>query len=66
MSDHKPYVVTWTIEIEATSPEVAAQMARDIQLDPDSIATVFEVRKDLGFFPKTVVVDLEATDERQN
>lgn len=58
MSEYKPYVVTWTIEIEATSPEVAAQMARDIQLDPDSIATVFEVCEDLGFFPKTVVVDL--------
>ena len=58
MSDSKPYVVTWTIEVEATSPEVAAEMARDIQLDPDSIATVFEVREDLGFFPNTVVVDL--------
>lgn len=58
MSDYKPYVVTWTIELEATSPEAAAELARDIQLDPDSIATVFEVREDSGFFPKTVVVDL--------
>lgn len=58
MSDYKPYVVTWTIEIEATSPEVAAQMARDIQLDPESIATVFEVREDLGFFNRTFVIDL--------
>lgn len=58
MSEHKPYIVTWTIEIEATSPEVAAAIAREIQLDPESIATVFEVREDLGFFPKTVVVDL--------
>ncbi len=58
MSEYKPYVVTWTIEIEATSPEAAAELARDIQLDPESIATVFEVREDLGFFPNTVVVDL--------
>ena len=39
----KGYRVTWTIDIEATSPEVAAEIARDIQLDPDSIALVFEV-----------------------
>lgn len=58
MSEYKPYIVTWTIEIEATSPEVAAELARDIQLDPESIATVFEVREYSGFFPKTVVVDL--------
>ena len=58
MSEYKPYVVTWTIEIEATSPEAAAELARDIQLDPESIATVFEVREDLGFFPNTVVADL--------
>ena len=39
----KPYRVVWTIDLDATSPEVAAEMARDIQRDPASIATVFEV-----------------------
>lgn len=58
MSEHKPYIVTWTIEIEAVSHEVAAVLARDTQLDPDSIATVFEVREAFGISPKTVVVDL--------
>ena len=32
MSDHKPYVVTWTIEIEATSPEAAAELARALDI----------------------------------
>ena len=38
----KVYRVTWTIDIEASSPEVAALEAREIQLRPDSIATIFE------------------------
>jgi hypothetical protein len=35
--------VIWKIEIEAGSPEDAAQQARAAQLRPDSSATVFEV-----------------------
>lgn len=35
--------VTWEIDLEADSHEEAAKIARDIQLDPDSIATVFDV-----------------------
>lgn len=38
------YLVTWRIDIEADSPREAARMALDIQRDPDSIATVFEIR----------------------
>lgn len=38
------YLVQWNIEIYAQSPREAALKAREIQLDPDSIATVFEVR----------------------
>lgn len=37
------YLVTWCIEIEATSHAEAAQLARTIQLNPQSIATVFGV-----------------------
>lgn len=37
------YDVVWNIELEADSPGEAAQIAREIQLDPDSMATVFEV-----------------------
>lgn len=37
------YVVTWTIDIEATDPVSAASEALAIQRDPESIATVFVV-----------------------
>jgi hypothetical protein len=35
--------VIWEIEIEADSPEEAAQLARTIQLTPDMSATLFDV-----------------------
>lgn len=37
------YTVTWTISIDATTPEEAAKLALDIQRDPFSTATVFDV-----------------------
>lgn len=37
------YLVTWTIDISADSPEEAAEIAREFQLRPDSLATVFVV-----------------------
>jgi hypothetical protein len=38
------YFVTWTIDIEdAQTPEEAAQRCRDIMLDPESEAVVYEV-----------------------
>ena len=44
----KNYYVTWSIELDATSPEVAAEMALEIQRDPTSIATVFMVFDEHG------------------
>lgn len=44
-SEPMGYLVTWSIDIEATSPEAAAEMAREIQRDPTSTANVFEVRR---------------------
>lgn len=44
----KNYYVTWSIEVEATSPKVAAEMALEIQRDPESIATVFMVSDENG------------------
>ncbi len=38
-------LVSWDIEIEADSPQEAAKLAREIQLDPDNIATHFHVSK---------------------
>ena len=38
------YVVTWAIDVQdADSPEEAARQALEIQRDPYSTATVFEV-----------------------
>lgn len=51
------YVVSWSIDIEASSPEDAATRAREIMLDPESIATVFEVTN--AKLKEVVIVDLE-------
>jgi len=39
----KTYTVRWEIDVDADSPEAAARQALEIQRDPESIATVFEV-----------------------
>lgn len=45
------YRVKWEIDIEAGTPEQAAQQALAIQRDPESTATVFEV---LGFISPVI------------
>jgi hypothetical protein len=50
------YLVEWSIDIEAESPEEAARLALETQRDPDSIATVFFVRSDDR--PSGVTIDL--------
>jgi hypothetical protein len=37
------FLVSWKINLDADSPQEAAQKALDIQRDPTSIATVFKV-----------------------
>ena len=39
----KNYLVLWEINIEADTPGEAADKAREIQLDKESAATIFEV-----------------------
>ena len=60
----KTYRVRWEIDIEASSPRVAAEKARLIQEDPESIATVYQVAerktKANGLF---VEIDLEEVNE---
>lgn len=57
------YQVRWEIDVEAKSPEAAALQAREIQLDPFSRSTVFDVMQpDLhtpADTPVTFIVDLE-------
>ena len=50
------YKVTWTIEIQAESPLDAAKLSREIQLDPNSIATHFVVTDGDG---KCLEIDLQ-------
>jgi hypothetical protein len=50
------YLVTWKINLSARHPKDAAIMALQIQRDPESIATVFEVKDQDG---KIIQVDLE-------
>ena len=68
------YYVTWSIEItDVDTPEQAARQALEIQRDPESIATVFEVwdesHPDFDWqttnngMPPTALVDL--TEERR-
>ena len=40
---HKTYRVTWTIEVDATSPQAASEMAREIHCNKGSHATVPDV-----------------------
>ena len=37
------YLTTWEIEIDASSPESAALIAREYQEDPQTLATIFRV-----------------------
>lgn len=39
----KTYRVIWEIDLEAVTPEAAAQEAFRVHRDPDSMATVFKV-----------------------
>lgn len=56
------YEVNWLMPIEdAFSPEEAARKAREIQLDPESIATIFHVKNvDTG---RETIIDLDNEDD---
>ena len=41
--DEPEYTVTWTIDLNASSPRAAAEAAREIHRDRQSLATVFDV-----------------------
>ncbi len=53
----KSFRVTWEIDIDATSPREAAEMALRIQRDVDSIATVFSVTE------KRSIVEIDVRPE---
>jgi hypothetical protein len=49
------YKVVWEIDIDAIDPREAAEIAREIQLDPDNTATFFEVGLKVAKAPATTV-----------
>ena len=51
------FCVHWELDVEATNPREAARHALDVQRNPESIATVFDVRYPSGF--EIAQVDLE-------
>lgn len=53
--------VIWAIDVDADSPQEAAEKALAIQRNPDSIATVFDV---VGGAGKKTRVDLATEPER--
>lgn len=55
----REYTVTWTIQVDADSPEQAARIAGDIQRDPESTATIFHVTDETG--ANCIVVDNAGT-----
>lgn len=55
------YEVTWTIEIDANSFDDAAIIALDIQRDPNSVATHFQVRNKSGVIRELSVSTLPNT-----
>lgn len=55
------YRVSWTVELDAESPEEAARLALAIQRDPQSLATHFTVEDTEG---NATQVDLGALETR--
>lgn len=57
------FTVRWEIQIDAADHEEAARRARARQLDPNSIADVFEVEHPMPGV-ETRTIDLSALDGR--
>lgn len=45
MDKQREFVVTWKIELSADTPQEAAKLAREIQLDDSSLANYFTVQE---------------------
>jgi len=56
----RSWLVTWEIDIEASSPRRAAEKALEIQRDPKSTATVFKLFDSKG---NDIKIDLETEED---
>ena len=61
----REYTVTWVIDLDADSPEDAARKALDVQRDPESIATCFDVAIRVSR-PAVSHVDIHALDNNHS
>lgn len=59
------YLVSWHIDIEADSPEEAAEQALQIQIDPESLATHFVVQDTDNPDSDPVSIMLEPLSDRK-
>lgn len=62
MSTYKEYFVEWNITISARSPEEAANIARQIQLDPQNTATHFYVSQEDDGEANGINADMNPSD----
>ena len=59
------YRVIWEIDLDADTPREAAELARDFQRNPDTMATVYTVESYKDSYwerEDTVTIDLSETD----
>ena len=57
------YKVTWTIDIVAENAVEAARKAKEIQLDPENLAVVFDVTDERGDVETVDLLDIENGDD---
>ena len=56
------YHLTWEIDLDADSPRQAAEKALTIHRNPESIATVFDVKDETGH---TERIDLDDAEDEE-
>lgn len=59
------FYVMWDIDLTADSPEEAARLALEIQRDPTSTATTFEVTESTEYGWSHTPQEIIVTDERK-
>jgi len=62
----KTYKVTWEMELDATSPREAAELALEVQRDPHGTATVFNVVDVYDMHAWEETIDLAKRPERRS
>ena len=55
----KTFLVEWAIDIDAATPEAAARRALEIQRNPASMATVFDVTGENGIKHRVDLLEIE-------